>query len=237
MYLAHTGSFIPCEKAIIGLTDKILTRISSMETSFSPHSAFSLDCCQTTKILLEQTSRSLCLVDEFGKGTAPVDGMALLAGCVQFFAERTTKCLFVLHFTEILSEEIIDLSRYPNIETFKMVVHQELSADEDKDDLVTPLYKLQIGVSDCSGGISCAKLAGLSADICTRAHEIRQCLDTRTVIPLRKSKKRLALGDISNILLLKQFFSPVHGKSGNDNKWIIATGTHKYLFINILSLS
>jgi DNA mismatch repair ATPase MutS len=199
-----------------------------METSFSPHSAFSLDCCQTTKVLMEQTPRSLCLIDEFGKGTAPVDGMALLAACVHFFAQRSTKCLFVLHFTEILSDEIINLLRYPNIETFKMVVHQELNSEDDKDDLVTPLYKLQIGVSDSSGGIYCAKIAGVPADICDRAQEIKQCLDARTVIPLRKSKKRLALGEISNLLLLKQFFSPTTYESGKENKWATATGTIHY---------
>jgi DNA mismatch repair protein MSH5 len=67
VYLAHIGSWIPCERAIIGLTDKIFSRISSVESSFSPHSAFSMDLCQMSNILRSHTSQSLCLIDEFGK--------------------------------------------------------------------------------------------------------------------------------------------------------------------------
>ena len=67
VYLAHIGSWIPCERAIIGLTDKIFSRISSIESSFSPHSAFSMDLCQMSNILRGYTPQSLCLIDEFGK--------------------------------------------------------------------------------------------------------------------------------------------------------------------------
>ncbi len=46
IYLAHIGCYVPSEKAIVGLTDRIMTRISSVETAASPQSSFSLDLCQ-----------------------------------------------------------------------------------------------------------------------------------------------------------------------------------------------
>ena len=43
VYLAHIGSFLPCTKAVIGLTDRIMTRISSFETASAAQSSFTLD--------------------------------------------------------------------------------------------------------------------------------------------------------------------------------------------------
>ena len=46
VYLAHVGSFVPAEKAIIGLTDRIFTRIATVETSALPQSSFTIDVNQ-----------------------------------------------------------------------------------------------------------------------------------------------------------------------------------------------
>ena len=46
VYLAHVGCFLPCERAIIGLTDRILTRVASTETVATPLSSFALDLNQ-----------------------------------------------------------------------------------------------------------------------------------------------------------------------------------------------
>ena len=40
VFLAHVGSFLPCERAVIGLCDRILTRVSSVESAACPLSAF-----------------------------------------------------------------------------------------------------------------------------------------------------------------------------------------------------
>ena len=56
-------------------------------------------------MLAQSQSRSLCLIDEFGKGTSPVDGIALLATTINFFVERKAKALFVLHFNEVTHEK------------------------------------------------------------------------------------------------------------------------------------
>ena len=69
VYMAHIGCFVPAERAIIGLTDKILTRIATRETVSKAQSAFMIDLQQVSSAINLATSRSLLIIDEFGKGT------------------------------------------------------------------------------------------------------------------------------------------------------------------------
>lgn len=158
------------------------------------------------QLIREQTSRSLCLIDEFGKGTAPTDGMSLLASCIKFFSQLGTKVFFILHFTEIF--KVLDISLYPNIEAFKMVVHKEENSNDETDEFMTPLFKLQLGISDSSGGINCAKMAGVKEEVLFRAEVIYRCLVESVAVPFRRTKKQYAVDGISNLLVLKHFFSP-----------------------------
>ena len=69
VYMAHIGSFVAAESALIGLTDKILTRITTRETVSKEQSAFMIDLQQIALALNQATRRSLVVIDEFGKGT------------------------------------------------------------------------------------------------------------------------------------------------------------------------
>ena len=69
VYMAHVGCFVPADRAIVGLTDKILTRISSRETVSRFQSAFMIDLQQAAFAMTLATHRSLVIIDEFGKGT------------------------------------------------------------------------------------------------------------------------------------------------------------------------
>ena len=69
VYMAHIGSFVPAEEAIVGITDKILTRVAAKETVSNIHSAFAIDLKQVLSALRLASRRSLILLDEFGKGT------------------------------------------------------------------------------------------------------------------------------------------------------------------------
>jgi len=173
VYLAHIGSFVPCERAIIGLTDKILTRINSVETgtttqkdikltnpNFTPtkvsssQSSFALDLTQTSRILSSHTDRSLCLLDEFGKGTTPIDGIALLAATVKHFVKHKGKAMFVLHFTEIIHDLILHEKDMMAIQCFRMETHsphprgtkteKEWSSDDDGLNLNSTQHRLCI---------------------------------------------------------------------------------------------
>jgi DNA mismatch repair protein MSH5 len=68
VYMAHIGSFVPCDTARISITEQILARFSSVESCAVPQSSFQLDLSQMGSILRRSTSTSLVLIDEFGKG-------------------------------------------------------------------------------------------------------------------------------------------------------------------------
>lgn len=69
VYMAHVGCFVPADRATIGLTDKIITRIATKETVSKIQSAFMIDLQQVSSTIHLATNRSLIIIDEFGKGT------------------------------------------------------------------------------------------------------------------------------------------------------------------------
>ena len=69
VYMAHVGCFVPADSATIGLTDKILTRITTRESVSKFQSAFMIDLQQVALAMSLATHRSLVIIDEFGKGT------------------------------------------------------------------------------------------------------------------------------------------------------------------------
>lgn len=101
VYMAHIGSFVPAERAEIGLTDKILTRISTRESVSRMQSAFMIDLQQTSLALSLATRRSLLVIDEFGKGTESDDGAGLMCGVLAYLnelGEDSPKVLAATHF-------------------------------------------------------------------------------------------------------------------------------------------
>lgn len=87
-YLAQIGFYVPATHATLGIVTKLFTRIHSMESSTIKHSSFRIDCNQLSFMLANYDSQSLLLIDEFGKGTAQVDGVALLVGVVQYLGRE-----------------------------------------------------------------------------------------------------------------------------------------------------
>ena len=184
VYLAHIGSFLPVERAVIGITDKILTRITSQESVSSPQSAFTLDLCQMSNIIRLRTPRTLCLIDEFGKGTSPVDGISLLAASIKHFIHNKSKVFFVVHFTEVLHKEIIDCTVEQSIRSYRMEMLKDTQGTNDLSEVeATPLYKLNVGIAPSSEGIQCARAAGMRDSILLRASNIKEAMINK--LPVR----------------------------------------------------
>jgi DNA mismatch repair protein MSH5 len=114
-FLAHLGCFVPASAATVGLLDGIYTRISTRESSSVTNSAFLLDLTQVATMLHHATPRSLLLLDEFGKGTDPEDGAALLGACVEHIAGLRSLCIATTHFSELFNAGVLraDLSEAP----------------------------------------------------------------------------------------------------------------------------
>jgi DNA mismatch repair protein MSH5 len=101
VFMAHVGSFVPAESAVIGLTDKILSRVTTRETVSRTQSAFMLDLQQVSLALSLATRRSLLIIDEFGKGTECSDGAGLAYAVMEYLLNLGTerpKVIGATHF-------------------------------------------------------------------------------------------------------------------------------------------
>ena len=157
-----------------------MARISCVETCAIPQSSFQLDLTQMATILQRSTPRTLCLIDEFGKGTAPVSGIAVLTAALKKLSGIQCKVICTTHFLEIFSLGLLS-DGYDGIKVLQMAVH---IPDSDDDDAV-PLFNLEEGVAKSSAGLMCAKMAGVHSDVIGRAREILGALkEGHTVKPI-----------------------------------------------------
>ncbi|KAF7559596.1 hypothetical protein G7046_g4580 [Stylonectria norvegica] len=172
VYLAHIGSYVPASQATIGLTDKILTRISTRESMSGAESAFAIDLKQVALSTRCSTSRSLVLVDEFGKGTNADDGAGLLAALLDHFlslGRDTPRLLVATHFHEIFEGNYLRQYRGLRLAHMNVRVDWDTAQAEDQ---VTYLFKLAYGHSTSSFGSRCAALNGVPSTVVERAEAI-----------------------------------------------------------------
>ncbi|CAO2833577.1 unnamed protein product [Amaranthus hypochondriacus] len=175
VFLSHIGSFVPADAAVVGLTDRIFCAMGS-KLMAAEQSTFMIDLQQVGMMLRQATSRSLCLLDEFGKGTLTEDGIGLLGGTVSYFAssDDTPKVLVCTHLTEIFHESLL-----PKCEKIKFYTMSVLRPEENSapvEDIVF-LYRLIPGQAPLSYGLHCAMLAGISDDVVKRAAEILEATE------------------------------------------------------------
>ncbi|KAK7952460.1 mismatch repair protein 5 [Apiospora aurea] len=172
VYLAHVGCFVPADRALVGITDRILTRIATRESVTRRESAFAIDLRQAAFAMNFATRRSLVLVDEFGKGTSSQDGAGLLTALLSHFAglecERP-KVLAATHFHEIFENGF--LTESPELAFAHMDVRIDFDATAPEDQ-VTYLFKLIPGRSMSSFGTVCAAMNGIDETVVERAESI-----------------------------------------------------------------
>lgn len=181
-FLAHIGSYVPAKSCHIGLTDMIFSRIRTLESASVQLSAFEIDVSQMSRILQSATENSLILVDEFGKGTRPDDGAALLASCILHVADRKPvppRAILTTHYPEIFTLKLVT---HPLVQSYFMGTEKGEKKGSGTRSLEY-LYTLHPGVCVRSFGIECAELAGIPTDILSRAVEIFNHLENGDGIP------------------------------------------------------
>ncbi|KAE8842680.1 hypothetical protein PTNB73_00732 [Pyrenophora teres f. teres] len=110
VYMAHIGSFVPADSAKIGITDKILSRVTTRETVSRIQSAFMIDLQQISLALSLATRRSLLIIDEFGKGTETSDGAGLACAVMEHLlnlGSERPKVIGTTHFHEIFERGLL----------------------------------------------------------------------------------------------------------------------------------
>ncbi|PKU27755.1 hypothetical protein llap_21941 [Limosa lapponica baueri] len=126
VFMALIGSYVPASEAEIGVIDGIYTRIHSRESVSVGLSTFMIDLNQVAKAVNNATERSLVLIDEFGKGTNTLDGLALLAAVLRYWISQGTQCpqVFVsTNFHSLMQLEL--LPDTPLLEYLTMETHQD----------------------------------------------------------------------------------------------------------------
>lgn len=97
--LAQIGSFVPADKAVIGLVDKIFTRIGSSDDITSNSSTFMTEMSETSNGLAMSTERSLLIFDEIGRGTSNNEGIAIAFGILKHMSNvLKSRFLFATHY-------------------------------------------------------------------------------------------------------------------------------------------
>jgi len=123
---------------------------------------------ETSEILQTATAKSLVILDELGRGTSTMDGMAVASAVLQHLLQ-VTKCktLFITHYPSVAT----DLEkRFPvDLQNLHMGYTEDLRIDGTRD--ITFLYRLSHGIAKKSFGIECAHLAGLPGQILSIATE------------------------------------------------------------------
>ncbi|MGH8041309.1 MAG: DNA mismatch repair protein MutS [Rudaea sp.] len=167
--LAHIGSLVPAERAVIGPIDRIFTRIGAGDDLSRGQSTFMVEMTETANILHNATACSLVLMDEIGRGTSTYDGLALAQACAVQLA--THNCAFVLFATHYF--ELTDLAaQYPGIAN----VH--LDAIEYGDDLVF-MHAVKDGPANRSFGLHVAAIAGVPKSVIAQAQRYLHELEHR----------------------------------------------------------
>ncbi|QDZ21924.1 DNA mismatch repair protein MSH5 [Chloropicon primus] len=183
VYMAHVGSFVPADEALIGICDKIMTRMDSIDASSSGQSSFMMDLTQVLNSVRNATSRSIILLDEFGRGTDSSDGFGLFFSILSAFAQRPypPRIIACTHFSCTTFLQHAPKSSHLSFKKMECFIERktaktpEAGAElhvERSDSKVIYLYRLVEGISDNSLGIFCARLAGLADSIWQRSFEI-----------------------------------------------------------------
>ena len=169
--LAHIGSFVPADKAVLGPVDRIFTRIGAVDDITSGKSTFMAEMVETATILNNATGRSLVLIDEIGRGTSTYDGLALAWACAVYLANKIRAfTLFATHYFELTSlPEIMDT-----------VQNAHLDAIKHNNEIVF-LYTVKPGATNRSYGIQVAQLAGIPRAVINQANHQLNIMEKNTV--------------------------------------------------------
>ena len=167
--LAQIGSYVPAERARIGLVDKIFTRVGASDNLAAGESTFLVEMNEAANILNNATEHSLILLDEVGRGTSTFDGLSIAWALAEYLHNHVpvaAKTLFATHYHELNALE----SMYERIVNYNVQVREH----EGK---VVFLRKLVRGGADHSYGIQVANMAGLPKELIQRAQVILEELE------------------------------------------------------------
>lgn len=166
--MAQMGSFVPARSCECGIIDKMFTRIGASDDLASGQSTFMLEMNEVSYILKNATKKSLCILDEIGRGTSTFDGLSIAWAVIEHIVKKIgAKTLFATHYHELTALE----------GKINGVVNYNTACKKRGDD-ITFLRKITRGGTDDSFGIEVAKLAGVPESVIKRAKEVLRATES-----------------------------------------------------------
>lgn len=184
--MAQMGSFVPADRARIGVVDRIFTRVGASDDLATGRSTFMVEMNETANIMNNATERSLVILDEIGRGTSTFDGVSIAWAVAEYLIrEIGAKTLFATHYHHLNELEAL----FEQVQNLKILVREE-------GDQITFLRRIEPGGTQRSYGIQVARLAGLPQAVIDRAKEVLHTLERedigREVGPSQAAATRVA---------------------------------------------
>jgi DNA mismatch repair protein MutS len=183
--LAQVGSFVPAERAVIGLCDRIFTRVGAHDELARGLSTFMVEMVETAHILVHATPRSLLIFDEVGRGTSTYDGVSIAQAILEYLHDAPqlrSLTLFATHYHELTALA----QRLSRLRNFRMEVREE-------GERVIFLHQVVEGGADRSYGIHVAELAGLPRQVVVRARQVLAELEGQRPLERPQASAQLSL--------------------------------------------
>lgn len=165
--LAQAGLPVPAEAAVLGIVDKLFSRVGAADDLARGRSTFMVEMTETAAILNQAGPKSLVVVDEIGRGTSTLDGLAI-AWAVLEALHSALRCrtIFATHFHELA--ELTD--RLPRLRPHTMRVKEWKGG-------VVFLHEVAEGAARRSWGVHVAELAGIPAPVVRRAANLMAAME------------------------------------------------------------
>jgi DNA mismatch repair protein MutS len=166
--LAQIGSFVPAERARLGVVDRLFSRVGAADDLARGRSTFMVEMVETAAILNQASNRALVILDEIGRGTATFDGLSIAWAAVEHLHDITRcRALFATHYHELTALD----AKLPDLACYTMRV-KEWQGN------VVFLHEIAPGAADRSYGVHVAKLAGLPPAVIARAEQVLAILES-----------------------------------------------------------
>ncbi len=165
--LAQTGSFVPAERAEIGIVTQLFSRVGASDDLARGRSTFMVEMVETAAILNQAGAGALVILDEIGRGTATYDGLSIAWATLEHLHNvNTCRTLFATHYHELtgLSAKLDGLA------------NATVSVREWEGEIIF-LHEVISGAADRSYGVQVAQLAGLPEAVTTRARVVLDALE------------------------------------------------------------
>lgn len=183
--MAQIGSFVPASSALIGVVDRIFTRVGASDDLAAGQSTFMVEMSEVAGILENATQRSLLVLDEIGRGTSTFDGLSIAWSVIEYISDSEkvgSRTLFATHYHELTELE----GKMTGIKNYCIAV-------KEKGEDIIFLRKIIRGGADGSYGIQVARLAGVPQPVIDRAKELLKELEDADINKHRARRRKVPL--------------------------------------------